>query len=98
MGAGRRFPGQIVTERREATIITATPHGQGDSNRTDGHRQGNTFSTDGSCLDDKRVGAAFIWQSSGGRIGRRYHLCTNKEDIDAEVFAVNHASHFFDCR
>ena len=38
------------------------------------------------------MGAACVWQSpSGDWTGRRYHLGTNKEVFDAEVFAIYQA-------
>ena len=46
--APRRFAGQIVVEKEEA-INTAR-----------GHRRANTVWTDGSRLESKRVGAAFV--------------------------------------
>ena len=51
-GTGRIFPGSIVVKSRGGTIVTATRHGQG-----------GTIWTDGSRLDNKRVGQP----SSGGR-------------------------------
>ena len=47
--------------------------------------------TDGSRLEDKRVGAAFVWRSASKWSGRRFHLGTNKEVFDAEVFAIYQA-------
>ena len=43
-GAGRRFPGRIVTEKREGAIATAAEH-----------RQGGAIWTDGSRLESKKV-------------------------------------------
>ena len=37
------------------------------------------------------MGAACVWETPGGWNGRRYHLGSNKEDFDAEVFAVYRA-------
>ena len=74
--APRRFAGRIVMERREEAV-----------NMARGHRITNTVWADGSRLE-KRVGAAFVWRSSRGWSGRRFHLGINKEDFDAEVFAI----------
>ena len=53
-GSCRRFPCRIVIESREGAIIAATQH-----------RKSDTFWTDGSRPDNKRVGAAVVW-----RLGR----------------------------
>ena len=37
------------------------------------------------------VGAACVWESPGGWTGCRYHLGSNKQVFDAEVFAVYQA-------
>ena len=60
-------------------------------NTTRSHRRENTVRTDGSRLESKRVGAAFVWQSPGGWSGRCFHLGNNKEVFDAEVFAIYQA-------
>ena len=56
-----------------------------------GHRRENTVWADGSGLDDKKVGAAFVWRSASGWAGRCFHLGTDKEVFDAEVFAIYQA-------
>ena len=43
--------------------------------------------------DSREVGAACVWRSAEGWTGRRYHLGTNKEVFDAEVFAIYRALH-----
>lgn len=48
-GSSRRFPGQIIIEGREIAIIAASQH-----------RKEETIWADGSRLDDRRVGAAFV--------------------------------------
>ena len=50
----RRFAGRIVMEKKEEAINTAK-----------GHRSQGTYWTDGSRLENKRVGAAFVWRSAG---------------------------------
>ena len=67
-------------ERKEDAINTAR-----------GHRASNTVWTDGSRLEDRRVGAAFVWRSGGRWAGRRFHPGTNKEVFGAEVFAIYQA-------
>ena len=58
-----------------------------------GLRRENTVWTDGSRLENKRVGAAFVWRSLVGWSRRRFHLGTNKEVFDAKVFAIYQALH-----
>ena len=60
-------------------------------NTARGHRVANTVWIDGSRLENRRVGAAFVWRSGGHWAGRRFHLGTNKEVFDAEVFAIYQA-------
>ena len=79
-GTGRIFPGRIVIESRDGTIIAASQQ-----------RRSDIFWTDGSRLSNKRVGAAIVWQLPSGWVGRRYHLGNNKEVFDAEVFAIYQA-------
>ena len=73
----RRCPGRIVVEERTEALVTA---------REWRHR--DTIWTDGPRLESGEVGAACVWQSPGGWTGRRFHLGTNKEVFDAEVFAI----------
>ena len=40
------------------------------------------------CPNIATVGAAYVWSTPGGWTGRRYHLGTNKEVLDAETFAI----------
>ena len=49
--ARRRLTGRIAMESKEEVINTAR-----------GHRVANTVWTDGSRLENKRVGAAFVWR------------------------------------
>ena len=56
--------------------------------RARGHHSRNTVWTDGSRPENKRVGAAFVWRAPSGWSGRRFHLGTNNEVFDAEVFAI----------
>lgn len=51
-------------------------------------RRQDTIWTDGSRLDNGEVGAACVWQSPSGRTSHRFHLDTNKEGFDTEVFAI----------
>ena len=61
-------------------------------------RRQDTVWTDGSQLDDGRVGAACVWRTQEGWTGRRYHLGTNKEVFDAEAFAIYQALRALDQR
>ena len=76
-GLGRRFTGQVMIEAKEEAIVT-----------TNRHRLAETIWTDGSWLDDKRVGAVCVWRRPVGWTGHRFHLGSNKEVFDAEVSTV----------
>ena len=52
-----------------------------------GRAQG-TIWTDGSRLEDDRVGAACSWQTASGWTGKRFFLGSDKEVFDAEFFAI----------
>ena len=54
--------------------------------------------TDGSRQGSGAVGAACVWRTQQGWTGRRYHLGSNKEVFDAEVFAVYRALSVIDQR
>ena len=54
--------------------------------------------TDGSRMDSGAVGAACAWQTEEGWTGRRFHLGTNKEVFDAEVYAIYQALRTFEER
>ena len=41
-------------------------------------------------------GAACVWQSSGGWVGRCYYLGTNKEVFGEETYAIYQALHALD--
>lgn len=51
----------------------------------------DTIWTDGSRLGNGKVGAVCVWKTPGVWAGRRFHLGTNKEVFDAEVFAIYQA-------
>ena len=53
---------------------------------------------DGSRLDSGAIGAACTWQTEEGWTGRRFHLGTNKEVFDAEVYAIYQALRIFEER
>ena len=61
-------------------------------------RRTGTVWTDGSRLDSGAVGAACAWQTEEGWTGRRFHLGTNKEVFDAEVYAIYQALRVFEER
>ena len=48
----------------------------------------DTVWTDSSRFDSGEVGSACLWRDGEGWKGSRYHLGTNKEVFDAEVFAI----------
>ena len=76
----RRFPGRIVVEEREEALRRAM-----------GWKGPDTVWTDGSRQETGEVRAACVWETPGGWTGQRYHLATNKEVFDAEVFAIYRA-------
>ena len=76
----RRFPEMIVEEKRESALITA-----------EGWRRPDTVWRDGSRQEDGGVGATCVWKGREGWTGRRFHLGTNKEVLDAEDFAIYQA-------
>ena len=76
----RRFLGRIVVEEREEAL-----------RRAKGWKGSDTVWTGGSRQDTGEVGAACVWETPGGWTGCRYHLGSNKEVFDAEVFAVYRA-------
>ena len=78
--AARCFPGRIIVDGRAAALRTASEWSSPD-----------TVWTDGSQKDDGRVGAACVWRTQEGWIGRRYHLGTKKEVFGAEIFAIYQA-------
>ena len=58
-----------------------------------------TIWTDGSRLEDGKVGAECAWRTQEGIWeGRRFHLGDNKEVFDAEVFAIYQALRVFESR
>ena len=58
-----------------------------------------TIWTDGSRLEDGRVGAACVWRTrEGSWEGKRFHLGDNKEVFDAEVFAICQELRAFESR
>ena len=60
--------------------------------------QKDTIWTDGSRLEDKRVGSAVAFKSGNGWEQQGTYLGKNKEVFDAEVFAVGQALHVLNRR
>ena len=86
------FPGEIaIDSRAKAFEIASRPDG-GTWTRED------TIWTDGSRLDSGKVGAVCAWETPSGWTGRRFHLGTNKEVFDAEVYAIYQALRNLDQR
>ena len=50
-----------------------------------------SITADKGCQTSVQAGAACVWETPGGWTGHRYHLGSNKEVFDAEVFAVYRA-------
>jgi ribonuclease HI len=103
-GDSRKLQGKLVVEEKEAATKTAKTWGEKE----------NTIWTDGSRLDDKKVGCAMVWwepanenpdpwvgrntgrtyyplPSNEGWTGKRFHLGSNKEVFDAELYAIYQA-------
>jgi ribonuclease HI len=77
---GRIFPGKIMPDSvEEEAWARAMPW----TDRQD------TVWTDGSRLEDGRVGCSMVWEEEEGRWnGQAFHLGTNKEVFDAELYAI----------
>ena len=71
---GREFPGKFSIPPDTVTLEQA---------RSEKAR--GTIGTDGSRLDDGRVGAACSWQTRGGWTRKRFFLGSNKEVFDAKL-------------
>ena len=62
-------------------------------------RTGGTIWTDGSRLDSDGVGTVCgAWRAREGWAGRPFHPGNNKEDFDAEAFAIYQALRVFEAR
>ena len=77
---GRTFPGQVSIDEEGAALETARAW-----------RPRDTIWTDGSRFDSGEVGAACAWRRGESWTRRRFHLGSNKEVFDAEVFAIYQA-------
>ena len=85
---GRSFPGQVWIDERGPALETAM-----------NWRAWSTIWTDEFRFDTGEVGAACAWKRGDGSwTGRSFHLSTNKEDFDAEVFAIYQALRAFEER
>ena len=84
---GRTFPGSFTIDDKGPAKETAQ-----------NWRRPGTIWTDGSRLDSGAIGAACTWQTEEGWTGRRFHLGTNKEVFDAEVYAIYQALSIFEER
>lgn len=84
---GKAFEGDIMPDSEEIIakrVAEEWPH------------RINTVSTDGSRLDDGKVGGCVAWSDSSGEwIGEKMHQGTNKEVCDAEIHAIERAIHLF---
>ena len=80
--------GEVIVDSKEEALRTAQEW-------TD---QEGTVWTDGSRLDDGRVGAAWAWQCRGEWQEDGIFLGTNKEVFDAEVYAIHEAVALLDRR
>lgn len=79
-GSHRLFPSQVIIDSRQGAHQTA-----GSWTRED------AIWADGSWLGNERVGAACAWRAPSGWTERRFHLGSNKEVFDAEVYAIYQA-------
>ena len=74
----REFQGEVIVEQKEDTLRVAQ----------EWRDLERTVWTDGSRLEDGRVGAAWAWWQGGEWRGDGSFLGTNKEVFDAEVYAL----------
>ena len=79
------FPGEVAIDSRAKALEIASRPDRRTWTRED------TIWTDGSRLDSGKVGAACAWETPSRWTGRRFHLGTNKEVFDAEVYAIYQA-------
>ena len=84
----RLFQGRVIVHRTEEALEVA--QGWTDQERT--------VCTDGLRLERGEVGAAVVWWREGGWGGQGTYLGKNKEDFDAEVFAILQAVKTLDAR
>ena len=82
------FQGKVYVERKEEVLKTAK----------EWKDLSGTVWTDGSRLEDGKVGAAVAWHSEGGWTGQGTFLGTNKEVFDVEVYAILRAVRLFNER
>ena len=87
-GALRCFQGRVHVDSREEALSAALEW-------TD---QSGTVWTDGSRLENGKVGAAAVWWEEGRWRDAGTFLGTNKEVFDAEVFAILQAIRLLDAR
>jgi hypothetical protein len=71
------FPGCIMPDDTEAEALARAE---------DGSDTEDTAWTDGSRLDDGRVGCSVVWEAGGRWDGLSFHLGDNKEVFDAELY------------
>ena len=86
-GTRKAFPGQIVIDSQQQALDIARSW-----------TADNTLWTDGSRLQCGKVGAACAWTTPQGWTGQHFHLGSNKEVFDAEVFAIYQSLRVIDQR
>ena len=86
----RELRAEVYVEKKEEALRTAKEWPE--------ENQIDTVWTDGSRLDDKRVGAAVAFRGRGGWEQEGTYLGKNKEVFDAEVFAIGQALRVLDER
>ena len=79
----REMRAEVYVEKKEEALKTAKEWPE--------TSQKDTIWTDGSRLEDKRVGAAVAFKGDGGWRQRKIYLGRNKEVFDAEIFAIGRA-------
>ena len=84
----REFQGEVIVDSKEEALRTAQEWAD----------QERAVWTDGSRLDNGRVGAAWAWLQSGEWKEHGIFLGTNKEAFDAEVYAIGEAANLLDER
>jgi hypothetical protein len=80
----------------EGDIIPDTQKSQAKNVAKEWNDWANTAWTDGSQLQDGRVGCSFVWKNpEGGRTGDGTHLGRCREVYDAELHAIARAVRYF---
>jgi len=76
----KRLKGQLIIQEEEQALGEAKKE-----------REGLVFWTDGARKEDEWTGCAVVWAVEGGWSKRSVHLGRQKEEFDAEMYAMSEA-------